>query len=385
MKHLRSLSIFLIATILLTQLPSATLAGPSAPEGFADSAFRQTWINADAPIAAGSAARSWTWGAQPGERRYERYDPAPNASRLVQYLDKARMEISDPADDRNSAWFVTCGLLVVEMIAGRTQVGANLFRPLAPADLPVAGDPLGNPDAPTYAQLAPLAAIDGGNRAAARLGQTVSATFGPNGVGSDLALATPATTIVAYDEVTGRNVPDVFQRFMQLQRPAFEPIFVFGRPITEPYWAQVVVAGKSVPVLFQAFERRLLTYNPANSAPWKVEMGNVGQHYVRWRYGHELHYAQPAPSSALSVRETTISLPTYDLAPALQASQPDDPIYPYDRLDPSQIGALQPRLYRAVVVENRFLTLTFLPELGGRLLQAVDRTSGRAIFYQNPV
>jgi hypothetical protein len=37
------------------------------------------------------------------------------------------------------------------------------------------------------------------------------------------------------------------------------------------------------------------------------------------------------------------------------------------------------------VVENRFLTLTFLPELGGRLLQAVDRASGRSIFYQNPV
>jgi hypothetical protein len=35
----------------------------------------------------------------------------------------------------------------------------------------------------------------------------------------------------------------------------------------------------------QAFERRVLTYNPDNSDGWKVEAGNVGQHYYQWRYG----------------------------------------------------------------------------------------------------
>ena len=33
------------------------------------------------------------------------------------------------------------------------------------------------------------------------------------------------------------------------------------------------------------FERRVLTYTPSNPAPFKVEMGNVGQHYLAWRYG----------------------------------------------------------------------------------------------------
>jgi hypothetical protein len=37
------------------------------------------------------------------------------------------------------------------------------------------------------------------------------------------------------------------------------------------------------------------------------------------------------------------------------------------------------------VVENRFLELTFLPELGGRLHRAVIKSTGQNIFYQNPV
>jgi hypothetical protein len=38
-------------------------------------------------------------------------------------------------------------------------------------------------------------------------------------------------------------------------------------------------------VLFQAFERRILTYTPCNEAAFQVEMGNVGLHYYDWRYG----------------------------------------------------------------------------------------------------
>ena len=38
-------------------------------------------------------------------------------------------------------------------------------------------------------------------------------------------------------------------------------------------------------VLIQAFERRVLTYTPANPRAFQVEMGNVGRHYYDWRYG----------------------------------------------------------------------------------------------------
>jgi hypothetical protein len=163
-----------------------------------------------------------------------------------------------------------------------------------------------------------------------------------------------------------------------------DTLFAFGYPISEPYWAIVRVGGKELPVLFQAFERRLLTYNPANPPRWQVEMGNVGQHYFFWRYGRPLRYAAP-PFSGVRVRETTLTIPTYDYNQALVSTNPGDPIYPYPRLDPARVGPPQPRTYRAVVVENRFLELTFLPELGGRLYRAIIKSTGRNVFYQNPV
>ena len=61
-------------------------------------------------------------------------------------------------------------------------------------------------------------------------------------------------------------------------------VFAMGYPITEPYWTQIRVAGRRYRVLFQAFERRVLTFNPANPAAFQVEMGNVGLHYRDWRY-----------------------------------------------------------------------------------------------------
>ena len=65
----------------------------------------------------------------------------------------------------------------------------------------------------------------------------------------------------------------------------FEPtFFATGYPITEAYWTRVLVNGQRVDVLLQCFERRCLTYTPSNAPEWRVEMGNVGQHYYLWRY-----------------------------------------------------------------------------------------------------
>jgi hypothetical protein len=36
------------------------------------------------------------------------------------------------------------------------------------------------------------------------------------------------------------------------------------------------------------FERRVLTYTPDEQPMWRVQMGNVGQHYYIWRYGSSL-------------------------------------------------------------------------------------------------
>ena len=62
-------------------------------------------------------------------------------------------------------------------------------------------------------------------------------------------------------------------------------VFAFGYPVSEAYWMRAKLGGVETWMLVQAFERRILTYTPSNPAAFQVEMGNVGQHYRRWRYG----------------------------------------------------------------------------------------------------
>jgi hypothetical protein len=104
-------------------------------------------------------------------------------------------------------------------------------------------------------------------------------------------------------ETNGR-VASVFWDYLQTTGPVivgtarptqkvFEPWYAAtGLPTTRPYWAKVKVANKVQDVLIQAFERRVLTYTPANDAAFRVEMGNIGRHYYTWRYGQE-----PSPST----------------------------------------------------------------------------------------
>ncbi len=91
---------------------------------------------------------------------------------------------------------------------------------------------------------------------------------------------------------------------------------------------------------------------------------------------------QAAPPT---VSETYLLIPTYPYDQALVPTSPDDPIYPYPRLDFDRLGLPTPRTYRAVILENTFTRLVLLPELGGRIYQWVDKVSGRALLYQNPV
>ncbi|PWH18245.1 MAG: hypothetical protein DDG58_06790 [Ardenticatenia bacterium] len=102
---------------------------------------------------------------------------------------------------------------------------------------------------------------------------------------------------------------------------------------------------------------------------------------------HPSRVASPTVTKAMSpvVYETSLSLMTYDYQSALLPTTPDDPVYPYPRLDHNKVGPPSPRTYRALVLENRYLQLTILPELGGRLYRWVDKASGHNLFYSNPV
>ena len=256
--------------------------------------FGATWLSGDEPVASLETSRTWLWGPYSFDLRAEPYVDAENGLRLVAYFDKSRMEVTDPYGDRSSEWFVTNGLLVNELISGRMQVGDDAFETREPAEIPVAGDPVNN-EGPTYASFAELLDSEGYDE-----GEFIDQTLERDGsVSSDSGYAQYGVTSDEFVPATGYYIADVFWEYLNstgtlrqqgqyVQGPIFDPtFFATGFPVTGAYWSQVTVGGVEQDVLIQCFERRCLTYTPANDPGWRVEMGNVGQHYYRWRYGDE--------------------------------------------------------------------------------------------------
>src|SRR5687767_13417381 len=97
---------------------AAGVAAPIAaqPEVFRDAAFESVWTRTDLLVKNGTVKRSYYWGPQPGFGTYEDYAEGLGGKRLVQYFDKSRMEINDPNANRSDPFYVTNGLLSVELI-----------------------------------------------------------------------------------------------------------------------------------------------------------------------------------------------------------------------------------------------------------------------------
>lgn len=269
--------------------------------GLADEAdFERTWARTDKPVADGRVSRTWMWGPESfTDIITEEYAEAPDGSRAVQYFDKARMEITDPAADAGSIWYVTNGLLVVELMSGELQLGNDTFEQREPAEINVAGD-ADDPSGPTYATFVPLLDVE-----PAAVGEAITRRVDLSGqVTQDATLAERGITATHLDEVTNHAIAQPFWDFMtssgivwedgQLTEAALfeDPLFATGRPVTEAYWANVKVANIYRDVLLQCFERRCLTYTPDNPQGWQVEAGNVGRHYYEWRY----EQADPGPA-----------------------------------------------------------------------------------------
>lgn len=279
--------------------PGATAENPLIPQPLsvpstatASDAFFRTWARTDDPIATNEVTRTWMWGPGPtGEEVWEPYAESPGGERLVQYYDKSRMELNDPGSG-----VVTQGLLALDMMLGRIQVGDTEFidHPNGASTENVAGD-AGEGNGPTYASMSAL--ID---TSPLEAGTAVTQTVDANGqLGEDAELATfgvTASELVQRDWVNHR-IASVFWEFMtqngtvwtdlgyQDDRLFADPFYAVGLPVTEAYWSTVQVDSSSKWVLVQCFERRCLTYTPDNAAEWQVEAANTGLHYLRWIQG----------------------------------------------------------------------------------------------------
>jgi hypothetical protein len=267
---------------------------------FADPAFQRVWSRTDQPVLSGQVSRTWFWGPGPNTPGLiEQYNQGINRQRLVQYFDKSRMEINNPNADRSQPFFVTNGLLTVELISGFIQLGDADFARFHPACIPMSGD-FGDTLAPTYFAFQGVSNTQAGDHNAPdRTGQKAIETIDRDGhTGTDASKGSMAgVNFVHYEAQTKHNIPKVFWDFLNSSGPVrndggqivneqlIQPWnFASGYPISEPYWARARIGGQVKDVLIQAYERRALTYVPTNTAGFQVEMANIGQHYFDWRY-----------------------------------------------------------------------------------------------------
>jgi hypothetical protein len=279
---------------------------------FAHPAFQRTWERTDRLVASGQVQRSWYWGPAPNTGGLmEDYAQGQGGKRLVQYFDKSRMEINNPGADPNNPFFVTNGLLTVELISGKMQVGDTQFVDRWPAEIPLASDP-DDPNAPTYRSFLNVTNTTlGDHPAPSRLGQPVTATITRSGtIGDDpIKQSYPGVRVAYYEQTTRHNIPEAIWNFLNESGPIYDPqtgrvtsgrltdpwVYAFGLPISEAYWAQVKIAGQMQDVLIQAFERRVVTYVPNGVPGFKVQVGNIGQHYYDWRYKNAGRPSGPLP------------------------------------------------------------------------------------------
>ncbi|MFZ1752814.1 MAG: DUF5107 domain-containing protein [Caldilineaceae bacterium] len=97
----------------------------------------------------------------------------------------------------------------------------------------------------------------------------------------------------------------------------------------------------------------------------------------------------PAPVGTVVVYETSVTLPTYPYERYLSDAVNETFNWPYKRFDRERYQRERPgpenRQYKVLVLENAYLKLTVLPELGGRIWQVIHKPTGANLFYQNPV
>ncbi len=242
-----------------------TLAGHAA-SSFAAPPFQQQWNT-------GEAFTPNFWGPLGNARvgQQEPYKEAQGGTRLVQYFDKGRMELTNGS--------VTYGLVASEMIKGQIQTGDGTFLAQPSPAISLAGD--SDNTGPTYAMMSanrsPLMAETAsteGNQPTLSLSAS-----GTVGTYSGRFFSDPYAVISHPDLLTHHNVPKAFCDFR-----AVVGLSSIGYAITEPFWSSVKIGGQQKEVLIQVYERRVLTYTPTNADPYKVEFGNIGQHYYQWRY-----------------------------------------------------------------------------------------------------
>lgn len=119
----------------------------------------------------------------------------------------------------------------------------------------------------------------------------------------------------------------------------------------------------------------------------------VGLEITQWTFAVGLMVVLLLP--CLAVRAETvrvwrgsIAIPTYQLGPA-DPNPPfplvnPNPVYPYAMLD-DLTDRKSTKSYQALYLENKYLKITILPQLGGHVYSVYDKVDRREVLYRNNV
>jgi len=252
---LRSFLLLFVVIVVGSYVPVVV----AAAQNFADPRFASVWNDGE-----GRVPNFWGPLRLASDGIQEPYN---GGTRLVQYFDKGRMELTSGK--------VTFGLLATQMVTGDIQQGEASFRHVPPSLAKVAGDAngLGPSYRTIYENRAQLLTPRG-----SKPGQEIGLLFDR---GNNLVVspnpANPGGPVAngAYDSVTQHNVLTAFAEYRL--RAGMETI---GLAISEPFAAYFTVGGVERPIAVQVFERRVLTYTEGNPPEFRVEMGNIGRDFL---------------------------------------------------------------------------------------------------------
>lgn len=294
----RKIGLLAVVAITLNLLTSlAAFSTTAAAANFANPAFASTWQQLDGPVAAGKVQRPYLWGT-PGPILDEPFNASTASGQItkrqVQYFDKGRMELTDPATVPTSPNYTGDGQLVRELVTGQLQIGSGRYLQYDAAEIPVSGDKTlaKNLGAPTYRAfrsllLARISAVGKAVNYVLTPPEGEGLLLGFRSLDLDNALGSLSKYAVYLPE-TGHNIPDVFWNYLNQTSGNGEKLFnwadLFGLPLTDAYWTKIYQGGQPQDVLVQLYERRTLLYNPAAAPAQQVYAGDVGIDYYNWRY-----------------------------------------------------------------------------------------------------
>jgi uncharacterized protein YraI len=103
----------------------------------------------------------------------------------------------------------------------------------------------------------------------------------------------------------------------------------------------------------------------------------------------EVDASSPTAAAPVQVYEIELTIPTYPYTAFTTEATDSQYNWTYRRFDREAYEANNPQpvpqQYRAIVLENEYLRIVLLPELGGRIYQMIFKPTGSNQLYQNPV